>query len=1048
MSRPQERCRSHVKGARGVLVAAVALFGTLGSGIRLSAQEAVIQTPPNRGGTTVSMGLPPSWRFSLGGTVGTYRGGDVNQVQFLMNGGVYKDLAAPVMSAFGLLGEAYGGRRGDFEDIGEGWDGGFRMLAYSPAFRLAAGVDYSFGEGEGDFILSVIHPLQRGGIFTNGGSFRVDWLPGRGHTLGFGFHFPVGQRWVGTSRPRHDYVRIPSAELEPAEYEPEAGLRTAAESTAELGRWVNRLTVPFTDQWDGDKDRAMQLFVEEMQAIEARLNADAGPHYEGTRTAIGETRAFHEELDRMFSIAVSGDDLPVGSSTELGREAAQQARTAMLDHVLLPYDRLLGQKRRDDTTLGFGLEAGAAFFEFLTGETAVTRDRLEATVWAFRRYLELVEEIRAHNLESWDEERFVWLPLQLALRPEEHDQQEELNALVERATGDRFREGSRAWYVENEQWQAELSRMILEAEDYHIVWLHDFRGLDANGDPDEMGFKQVTGAYLPALINAVRRYDDTGKIPQYIQIFDQFYYTANKGELWGDLLQNPLSHRLRLPDGWEEWEDSVSSLQSQLRQAVEESELLQAQAALFGDDWLRNVVKVHLNVTQPPDPSFWTAELFPFFMGLPDTPIRDHRKISLYDVSETDPYKGQGIYTGMGVGEHYIGAGWEDRAVLVEGPAVLDLRDNARQLLLNQGFEEHEIPWELHPKPFPPDYQAKVDSALEVMGDVGWVMDTHNEIGYRAKGVTVLKAMLYTLMGPGAVIKAPDSIWGSNVWGSMMLGHALRGGRSLVIAPAIANAPSAGWPQMSRAQEVVARLVVADEILGDEIEPEGGLMKVGLYSTDLDAGNIPGKIGALLETLDTTPWLADLYGFDAPMLESLRATREAILADGFERSYAVDQERVTAKLHMKAHLYYSRSAWEDILSAPGLDAVLRAHFEEMADINLVLSAGRGRDYRLYTDRISPMALDVLGPVLAAPRTGSPHALFLAVGSHNQNSRSLALDGEVAVVLAGWKALAGLPDFITIAGLCTWVESVEELEELFPGYDGLKRRLSRWIRIVV
>ena len=72
-----------------------------------------------------------------------------------------------------------------------------------------------------------------------------------------------------------------------------------------------------------------------------------------------------------------------------------------------------------------------------------------------------------------------------------------------------------------------------------------------------------------------------------------------------------------------------------------------------------------------------------------------------------------------------------------------------------------------------------------------------------------------------------------------------------------------------------------------------------------------------------------------------------------------------------------------------------------------------------------------------------------------NATPIIDDGEpvarrarVAVVLAGWKALAGLPDFLTIAGLSTWVESVEELEALFPGYDGLKRRLSRWIRIVV
>ena len=50
-------------------------------------------------------------------------------------------------------------------------------------------------------------------------------------------------------------------------------------------------------------------------------------------------------------------------------------------------------------------------------------------------------------------------------------------------------------------------------------------------------------------------------------------------------------------------------------------------------------MKVHVNVTNPPDPSFWTEETFPFFMGLPDVIMRDHRKISFYDVTEEDPYK-------------------------------------------------------------------------------------------------------------------------------------------------------------------------------------------------------------------------------------------------------------------------------------------------------------------------------------------------------------------------------------------------------------------------
>ena len=41
----------------------------------------------------------------------------------------------------------------------------------------------------------------------------------------------------------------------------------------------------------------------------------------------------------------------------------------------------------------------------------------------------------------------------------------------------------------------------------------------------------------------------------------------------------------------------------------------------------------------------------------------------------------------------------------------------------------------------------------------------------------------------------------------------------------------------------MTRLVVAERILGDEIEAQGGLMKVGLYSTGLDVGDIPGESG-------------------------------------------------------------------------------------------------------------------------------------------------------------------------------------------------------------
>jgi hypothetical protein len=75
-------------------------------------------------------------------------------------------------------------------------------------------------------------------------------------------------------------------------------------------------------------------------------------------------------------------------------------------------------------------------------------------------------------------------------------------------------------------------------------------------------------------------------------------------------------------------------------------------------------------------------------------------------------------------------------------------------------------------------------------------------------------------------------------------------------------------------------------------------------------------------------------------------------------------------------------------------------------------------------------------------------LYLMVGSHNQNHRSFAMDGEVAFVVAAWSALHGLSDFITLAGLSVWVNDLEDFEALFPRYEGMQRRIGHWMKIVV
>ena len=174
----------------------------------------------------------------------------------------------------------------------------------------------------------------------------------------------------------------------------------ALADAATHAHWVNRLTVPFTDQWAWSPEGAMERFVGEMDELRTHLTppeGTAGP----VTTPVRDADAYHGALDRAFSIATSGRPVGPGASTPFGRTTAQRAREIILEHVLLPYNRLLGQKKNPDSTRGLGTAASAEFYEWLTRETSLDFAQLRATTWTFAQLLELVEEVRAQNREHW-----------------------------------------------------------------------------------------------------------------------------------------------------------------------------------------------------------------------------------------------------------------------------------------------------------------------------------------------------------------------------------------------------------------------------------------------------------------------------------------------------------------------------------------------------------------------------------------------------------------------------------------------------------------------
>lgn len=997
---------------------------------------------PNRGGFTASMGKPPSVRWNAGFGMGADRA-QGGQALGHLTAGFYRDLVNPALAAVGLEGYLYGGRRGDFERFREGWDAGFGVGIASPVARLAVGADANLVDGSVDLYLSLIHPLRRSGFPVPGGHLRATWIPGRNHSTAIGLNFPVGQPFAGRGRPLSDRVRLPPARSTPripaVHDEDLEALLAEAWDRAER---IRRLVVPFVDAWHRDPERSRRRFVAEMEAVREALT---GPGSD----PVSLVEAHHRAMAIAFSRVLDPDAAVLQAPTEAGARAWDVAREELLDHVLLPYNRLLGRRRSDDSVLGLGAAASMAFYERLAAGEFGPDERLPQAAWLFQRILQIVEGVRIASLEAWEDPRFVFLPLQLALLPGEVATQADLDALLERALETRFTPGNEVFYVENEQFQAEFSRMVHEARDYSVLWIHDYRGLDSDGRPDAVGHFHAVETYLRALVAAVRRYDQTGKIPQHIILLDQWFYQANQGWLFLDLLADPLRRELRLPRGFEEMEAAVRRVQEELRQAVAGSRLLQAQAYHAPPGWIENLVRVHVNITNPADATFWTRELLPW-IGLPDIVARDHRKVAFFDLSEEDPYRGRAIYTGMGIGSHYAGAGWEDRALMVRGPAALNLKVQARLLLLEQGLAEDEIPWELRPRPLADDYAERVEDFRRDHPESARALEVHNAVGHGEKRANLLKALLYTLLPPGAVVKAPDSLWNHPLWGGMLLGHALRGGRVVVIAPALSHAPSDGFPQMSRAQELLGRLILAGEILEAPIARQGGLLRVGLYAPELDVGNTPERMRRIVATLDANPWLAGLFGLAPEVPGRISAAASRLEEGGFDRAYLVGSRARTPRLHLKAHFIASKEAWDGLLSSPAAGDLFVAYFEAIAEQNLALAEGRTLPLDALTRAVVPSGRELAEGRLAAlaPAASRRALLYYLSGSHNQNYRSSTTDGELLLAVSGWPALHGLPDFLVLAGLSTWVTTLEEFEALFPSYSGLRRRIGRFIRLLV
>jgi hypothetical protein len=435
-------------------------------------------------------------------------------------------------------------------------------------------------------------------------------------------------------------------------------------------------------------------------------------------------------------------------------------------------------------------------------------------------------------------------------------------------------------------------------------------------------------------------------------------------------------------------------------------------------------------------------------LPLPDNMMRDHRKIVFYDITEQDPYSGEAMFTGAGVGEHYANLSWEDRSLLVRGPVLLPLKATLRQLLLEQGLRPDALPHALRPLPLAPDYDGRITDALQRNQLPLRALQAHNGAGFAAKDVNVAKAVLYTLMPPGSVLKIPDSLWNSDFWASLLLGSALGGARVLIIAPADGNAPADAFGALGRSREMLTRVQFAQERLAHHIAAADGLFRIGLYRTDLPVDDIPGKVRRVAHAFDSQPWLRSLFDFHDSVLQELPeivAQMGANLTHVEMTEFEYDPQ---PKLHFKANYFASREAWT-LMQRPEWANAAWAYMQLRGS---QLST-RASSIRTFEGGEEPFA-DTGGGMIAswheslADRTRDHVIFYTLMGSHNQNSRSMVIDAEVGLLISQWPAIIPYIDLVVVIGQTVWIDRADDLAELLPLETGWRRRLAHWLRLAI
>jgi hypothetical protein len=936
----------------------------------------------------VSLGQPARYRIGLGLIAGYDYERDEPTSRIFANitpEGYFPHLGIDLLSLEGALGLS--------DDSFEAALGYYIRAPY-----LRAGVEYNVQDNRVLPVFVAQYALRRGGLFGRGSEIRIDYRPSEREFM-FGININNPFRKYHRTRPVKKWANLPRGNL---------------------------------------PDPSMYFERIRKNAEEYRAHIRMPGH-----TFDEEDAAYHRELINAFTMAVGGDAM-------LGDQLASAAESIIFDQIVVPYNRYFGRHKKPQRPAGYVEKSVAAFGQYLSshlgdGESAQRETAREV----FRRTVVQINRTAVASRNRWEtayalwvqKGRFVWMPLNYGLRPEQYDTQPEWDSVMEKLTEQEFSDANTVKYLVNEQFHPELKRMILDTETYHVLHIHDFQGRHADDTTDKKGWDMVAQGYMRAFINAIKALDrgERKQLPQFMIFIDQIFYQGNNSRNIITYLEDLYDPGRRAPVD-EPIRSHVAEVHRELIETIQGSFSLNG----LSEDTLRKLFKVHINVTNAWDPTFAF-----------DVTMRDHRKIAFRDVFEDDPASGVGILTGTGVGEHYHPPGWEDRGLVIRGTALLELKRSSRRLCESQGFEEDEVPEYLKERPFPEDYGERCNELREK----GWrasILVAMNDTGYGNKKATVLRAAMYNLARKGSILIAIDSLWLSDFWAGMFISAALRGAHVYPIAPSPENAPSSADFTLYLMQQNFELMLRAREFFEEELAKTGGTIRVGLYAHNVAVDAEAERLAAFLDGRRKHPFLKEDFPLHPAMLEQVRAYISEYDGTGDRGQSEAESNGETAEemrpfLHMKTQFFATDVAMR-IAALEEWVSTLRQYVEirhqQLAGVDTLgltpdalTRVGHAANKRNVVEAFRAY-LDTL-----EPDTRDKAVYAFTIGSMNQDRRGMVSDGEVLAAVSGYFSLIAFLDMVFIVGTSSWPSDPEALEAIFPdpGISDRMRQLSRYFQ---